>query len=380
LAGAIGTATGTTAPVQKSATSVEDLLMPKSGEPKPPRSADGAKQPDSLDSALDQLAGKPGDQPAAPGRQAVAGPGAQVPLDPKKVEQFKALARQAMTSDGVPPDQIEQRLNAMVAAAQKPLPAYTPPKPDKMPPPGFGDGFADRWFDTEQGIKNLLGQGGPGAPGVLESWRDLIKSTNDQITNPVGTAIDEVKSAVNSPSAAYYLGEKAADGAVAAPGLIFGGEGALAARAGALDDLASVGAIPHELIDNPTPTGGFEHHTPTPLGDLPSHHGTPSPVFDSPPPATAARALFVRRLRSNTPRAGIHQPRRRADLSRRQLAHQAVRGARHRGPRGPVTRRHRARALRLPRWHIPCPGRNPLRRAITATRQRFKALLPVCRG
>lgn len=102
------------------------------------------------------------------------------------------------------------------------------------------------------GIKKLLGQGGPGAPGVLESWQDLIQGTNDQLTNPVGTAIDEVKGALNSPSAAYYLGGKAADGAVAAPGVIFGGEGALVARAGALDDLAAAGAIPHELVDLPS--------------------------------------------------------------------------------------------------------------------------------
>jgi hypothetical protein len=60
LAGAIGTATGTAAQVEKTASSVEDLLAPNSGERKPPRSADGTKQPDSLDSALDQLAGKPG--------------------------------------------------------------------------------------------------------------------------------------------------------------------------------------------------------------------------------------------------------------------------------------------------------------------------------
>jgi hypothetical protein len=270
--------------VEKTASSVEDLLVPNSGERKPPRSADGTKQPDSLDSALDQLAGKPGDGSAVPGSHAAAGPGAQVPLDPKKVEQFKSLARQAMLNDGVPQDQIEARLDAMVAAAQKPLAPYTPPKPDKMPPPGFGEGFADRWFDTEQGIKNLLGQGGPGAPGVLESWRDLIKSTNDQLTNPVGAAVDEVKGALNSPSGAYYLGGKAADGAIAAPGLMFGGEGALVARGGALDDLAGVGAIPHDVIDSPTTTGTFEHHTPAPLGDVPSHHGAPAPVFDAPPP------------------------------------------------------------------------------------------------
>jgi hypothetical protein len=267
LAGAIATATGTPGPEVKTASSVEDLLLPGSGERQAPPSADSASQPDSLDSALDQLAGTP--RPASSGAQEVGGSAAPVPLDPAKVEQFKALARQTMLRDGVAPDQIEARLDAMVAAARQPLKPYTPPEPDKMPPPGFAEGFADRWFDTEQGIKNLIGQGGPGAPGVWESWRDLLQSTNDQFADPVGTAVDEVKNALNSPSAAYYLGEKAADGAIAAPGLIFGGEGALIARAGALDDLAGAGAIPRELIDNPTPTGTFEHDTPTPLGDLP---------------------------------------------------------------------------------------------------------------
>lgn len=117
-----------------------------------------------------------------------------------KVEQFKALARQAMQRDGVPADQIEARLDAMVAAAQKPLPRYTAPKAESMPPPGFGEGFADRWFSTEQGIKELLGQGGPGAPGVLESWGGLLEGTAEQVTNPVGTVIDEVKDALDSPA------------------------------------------------------------------------------------------------------------------------------------------------------------------------------------
>lgn len=282
LAGAIGTATGTTAPVQKTATSVEDLLMPNSGERKPPpRPADGAKQPDSLDSALDQLAGKPGDRPAVPGGQAAADPAtAPVPLDPKKVEQFKALARQAMLNDGVPPDQIEQRLNAMVAAAQKPLPAYTPPKPDKMPPPGFEDGFADGWFGTEESIRDLVGANG--WEDFKESWTDTAKGAWERITHPVESWTEEVEHATKYP--AHYAGERAGETALTAPGAMFGGEGALAARAGALDDLARVGAIPHELIDNPTAAGTFEHHTPTPLGDLPSHHGTHLPMADAPPP------------------------------------------------------------------------------------------------
>ncbi|HKP39623.1 hypothetical protein [Mycobacterium sp.] len=275
LAGAIATATGTPAPVLKTASSVGDLLAPNTEERKAPPSADGRQQPDNLDTALGQLAGKPGQQPAPP-KPAAGDARAPLPLDPKAVETFKSTARQMMLRDGVPPDQIEQRLDAMVAAAQKPLPAYTPPKPDKMPPPGFGDGFADRWFATEQGIKNLFGQGGPGAPGVLESWGDLIKGTNNQITNPVGTAIDEVKAAANSPSAAYYLGGKAADGMAAAPGIVFGPEAAFG-RAAALDDLASVGAVPHELIEHPTPTGAFEHHTPA-IPFTGDH--TPPPVWD----------------------------------------------------------------------------------------------------
>ncbi|MGO4442218.1 hypothetical protein AB4Z42_02555 [Mycobacterium sp. 2YAF39] len=241
LAAAIVTATGTPAPEAKTPSSVEDLLLPGTGERSAPPTEDSASQPDSLDSAFNQLAGQPA--PASSGAQE-AGSAAPVPLDRAKVEQFKALARQTMLRDGVPPDQIETRLNAMVEAARQPLKPYTASEPEETPPPGFAEGFADRWFDTEQGVKNLIGQGGPGAPAVWESWRDLIKSTNDQFANPVGTAVDDVKIALDSPSAAYYLGGKAADGAIAAPGLIFGGESALVARAGALDDLAGLGAHP----------------------------------------------------------------------------------------------------------------------------------------
>ncbi|MBX9918637.1 MAG: hypothetical protein K2Y33_02220, partial [Mycolicibacterium frederiksbergense] len=246
LASAIGTATGVPAPAQP-AQSLEDLLLPGARNPEqPPARGQSDSAPNDLGEALAQLAGQPSDQPITPP--------APPPLDPVKVEQFKALARQEMQRAGVPADQIEARLDAMVAAAQRPLPRYIPPKPEAMPPPGFGEGFADRWFATEQGIKELMGQGGPGAPGVLESWRELAVSTHDQLTNPFGAAVDEIQHALNSPSAAYYLGEKAADGAVATPGLIFGGEGALIARAGALDGPG----IPHNLIDGPTPTSSFD--------------------------------------------------------------------------------------------------------------------------
>ncbi|WP_102144021.1 TNT domain-containing protein [Mycobacterium hubeiense] len=270
LAGAITSAAGTER-VVKTASSLEDLLLPEDGERKPSKPDESPSSPNSLDGALDQLAGQPDQQSAAPGDSAAGGPVVPVRLDPAKVEQFKAVARQAMLRDGVPADQIEARLDAMVAAAQRPLPAYTPPKPDKMPAPGFGEGFADRWFGTEQKIKELLGQGGPGAPGVLESWREMAKGINDQFADPIGTAVDEVKHAMDSPSLAYYLGERSADAAIAAPGLVVGGEGALASR-----------AIPHELIDSPTPAGTIDH--PTPLADVPSHHSAPAIAADTPPP------------------------------------------------------------------------------------------------
>ncbi len=269
LASAIGTATGVPAPTQP-AQSLEDLLLPGAGNPEQP-SARGQSDsaPADLGEALAQLAGQPSDQPITPP--------APPPLDPVKVEQFKALARQEMQRAGVPADQIEARLDAMVAAAQRPLPRYVPPKPEAMPPPGFGEGFADRWFATEQGIKELIGQGGPGAPGVLESWRELAVSTHDQLTNPFGAAVDEIQHALNSPSAAYYLGEKAADGAVATPGLIFGGEGALIARAGALDGPG----IPHDLIDGPTSAGALDHPSPLAAPDT-----TGLPLDPLPAPAT----------------------------------------------------------------------------------------------
>ena len=110
---------------------------------------------------------------------------------------------------GVPPERIETRLNEIVAQAQRGLgPSYRAPEPPRQPPPGFGEGFADRWFSTEQGIKNLLGQGGPGAPGVVESWAGLLKGTAETAINPAGAVVEEIKNALNSPSPAYYAGEK----------------------------------------------------------------------------------------------------------------------------------------------------------------------------
>lgn len=233
-------------------------------EPKP------AAQPADLNGALDQLAGAP--VPAAP---------MSVQLDPKAVDDFKAMVRPVLLREGTPPDRVEAQLNAMVARAQQGVnPFYRVPEPPKQPPPGFAEGFADRWFSTEQSIKNLLGQGGPGAPGVLESWGGVLQGTAESVLNPFGAAVDEIQNAVNSPSAAYYLGEKAVDAGAAAVTLPWGGEGA-AVRAGLPVRSIFEGGAPEALIRGWDPVAGmssdeFLSRFGTPEARIwPENHGFP---------------------------------------------------------------------------------------------------------
>jgi len=222
--------------------------------------------------------------PAGP---ADAGPSDAPPprLNPADVESFKAMARQSMIRDGVPPDQIDARLNDAVSRTQqwidKGMPNYVPPEPKPPPPPGFAEGFGDRWRATEQGIKNLLGQGGPGAPGVLQSWEQMVKGTVETVQNPIGAVTGEIKNAFDSPSPAYYLGAKASDGAFALPGLLFGGEGA-AVDAGLPAETVTEGGAPLAVVRGWHPTGGM------PWDDFASQFGTPElrnyPLNDGFPP------------------------------------------------------------------------------------------------
>ncbi|GAT08484.1 TNT domain-containing protein [Mycolicibacterium novocastrense] len=255
LAGAITAASGER--VVKTAGSLEDMLLPATGgrrdEPKPDEQS---STPKNLDEALDRIA-EPG-QPAQPVR-----------LDPAAVEQFKDLARETMLHSGVPPEQIEQRLDAMVAAAQKPLtPAKTPVR-DAMPKPSFEDGFADGWFGTEESIKNLIGANG--LEDLKESWTDLAKGTWERVTNPIDSMKEDIEHLTKYPG--HYLGEVAGSTALTAPSAMFGGEAALAAR-----------AIPDDVIDMPSHTGTVEHSTP--LGPVTSEH--PGSL---PPDIPAARPL-----------------------------------------------------------------------------------------
>ncbi|MCV7197424.1 hypothetical protein [Mycobacterium angelicum] len=244
--------------------SLRDLLLP-AGE-----SGDQLPSPEKLPDLLSWL-----------GQSAVAG-ALRRHLSAADVESFKAMVRPAMIRDGVPGDQIEARLNDIVARTQQwidnGMPNYVPPTPARPPAPGFAEGFGDRWFATEQGIKNLFGQGGPGAPGVLQSWEQMLKGTVEVAQNPAGMAVGEIKDALESPNPAYYAGAKASDGAFALPGMLFGGEGAGIARAGALGDIDAAAGLSPDLPSGHLPIGAGDH---PPIG-LDNHHN-PEPA-DPPVP------------------------------------------------------------------------------------------------
>jgi hypothetical protein len=249
--------------------SLEDLLT-GGGQPSGPGVG---QQPGRLADMLGRLA-----QPGARGAPAPE-------LKPAEVERFKAMARHTMADAGMPPDQIEAHLDEFVANAQQWMadggPHYVPPEPASPPPPGFGDGFADRWFATEQGIKDLVGQAGPGAPGVAESWWQMIKGTTEIAQNPAGALLGDVHNAFDSPSTAYYLGGKTADGAFALPAMLFGGEGA-AVEAGLPAETVTEGGAPLAVVRGWDPTGGM------PWDDFASQFGTPGarnyPLNDGFPP------------------------------------------------------------------------------------------------
>jgi uncharacterized protein YukE len=222
--------------------SLQDMLLGRgqpagAGEPEP------GSLPDLLGGLLQPVAGLPGPQ-----------------LKPADVEAFKAMARQSMIRDGLPPDQIEARLDDIAGGTQRwihnGMPNDVPPESPRPPPPGFGEGFGGSWFATEQGLKNLMGQGGPGAPGVLQSWEQVLKGTAEVAENPMGAAIGEVKKAIDAPSLAYYLGGKANDGAWALPGLLFGGEPA-AVEAGLPAETVTEGGAPLAVVRGWDPTGGM---------------------------------------------------------------------------------------------------------------------------
>ncbi|WP_165796325.1 hypothetical protein [Mycobacterium ahvazicum] len=246
----------------------QDMLMPADGANTPPG---GVPPKDAPAPAAVAPGGTPPKVPPVPSAggkprslQEMLLPGGPVPLpqpSPAELESAKGLLRKVMLGDGVPPDQIEARVNEVVAGAQRwidqgGIPPYLPPEAKPLPPPGFGEGFADRWFATEENVHNLLGVGNRGLPGALDAWKQMIQGTVETVQNPAGTAIGEVQNALNSPSPAYYLGGKSADAAVSLPAMLFGGEGAAALRASELADLGGLDVGP--VVSQHAPIG-FDH-------------------------------------------------------------------------------------------------------------------------
>lgn len=205
-------------------------------------------------------------------------------LADRDVPAFKAITRQDLINKNVPADQIEQRVNDAVKAAQAPR---FQPDVEQMRTPGEvplhnspGDKFNsfitnanEGGTDTAKAMvqegKILTGQAGPGAPGVAEAWKEFganaAKSAFEATTNQVGVAKDQVEQFADNPG--RYVGGKLVEGAAAGATLPFGGEGAAGTR-GLVGDLA-------HGVDDVTPghhpTPGADHHTPAGGHDSSSH-------------------------------------------------------------------------------------------------------------
>ncbi len=186
-------------------------------------------------------------------------------LQSGQVDAFRALVRQNLENQHVPADQIDQRVNDAVTQAQTPR---FMPAPEPMRTPGevpldkpLGDRFNDFVTNANEGGnqladnmlqqgKNLTGQGGPGAPGVVDSWKDLgvnsAKGLFEQTANPLGSMANDAQRVYDNPG--KFFGEKLVETAAIAPGLPLGGEGAAIERG----LTSSVGSEATRLTDTAT--------------------------------------------------------------------------------------------------------------------------------
>lgn len=144
----------------------------------------------------------------------------------------------------------------------------------------FGAGVNSRVDGIVEEVKNLTGQGGPGSPGVAESWLKAGMGFTDQVANPLTNLPGDIKDVVNDP--AGFAGKKLFDvGSIAATGPL-GGEATAGAR-GLLGDLTSTEgrALTHGPLGPHEPPAAV--HGPV---EPPSSAGHPEPVADHPAPAT----------------------------------------------------------------------------------------------
>ncbi|PVB42966.1 Uncharacterised protein [Mycobacteroides abscessus subsp. abscessus] len=236
-------------------------------------------------------------------------------LADRDVPAFKNLTRQNLINAKVPADQIEQRVNDAVKAAQAPR---FLPDADPMRTPGqvplhnsAGDQFNDivgrandsatKTIDGQiEQAKILTGQAGPSAPGVAEAWKDVglgaAKQVHELTSDPLAApkmGIEQAKDFYQHPG--EFIGKNLIHGTEALAGGVVGGEAAAGAR-GLLGDLtgAEGRALTHDVPGS--------HHAPTPP-DHPSPHvehptstggdHTPATVGDHAIPATGHHLPYV---------------------------------------------------------------------------------------
>lgn len=248
-------------------------------------------------------------------------------LADRDVPAFKDITRQNLINAKVPADQIEQRVNDAVKAAQTP---HFAPEGGPMRTPGEvplhnspGDQFNDivgrandsatKTIDGQiEQAKILTGQAGPGAPGVAEAWKDVglgaAKQLHELTSDPLAApkmGIEQAKDFYNHPG--EFIGKNLIHGTEALAGGAVGGEAAAGAR-GLLGDLTGTEghALAHSIdSSHPTPTvdhggggGGFGGDHSGGIGDHgsgPGGHGMPggSPApFDFDTPIDTARPEF----------------------------------------------------------------------------------------
>ncbi len=273
--------------------------------------ADAAKKPDEKPPTTGDVGGDLGDllganDPATAGSEpnSTAAP----VMRPQDIEQFKTQARNLLRQHGVPLDQIEAQVNAMVADAQRSnttladAAAHTPANPDTTPGPApvdtrslgeklgdkfnnfvseAHDQFYNRLDSTVETLQNLTGTGGAGHPGVLESWQQLGEVALEihmkdplHLRDPMGPlgpwgavngVVDDIPEMIDNPG--KHAGDVLFDATAMAATAPLGAEGLLGKSV-----LPEVGALERGLVSEGGRT--LEHGTPPVI----PHTTEPPPV------------------------------------------------------------------------------------------------------
>lgn len=251
---------------------------PGDKKPAPLGEAPGQIGPFAVPRSVEDATKKPEAQPPAAGKRTPGsleamllpeGRAATQPLSPAEIEEFKAQARKLLQGRGVPPAELESRVESMltetqrVKAALDDLPRYSPPAGPAPTKPSYSDGFGDAWRTMENSVHSLTGQNG--FESFKNAWKDLGTGTLSTLSDPYGTAVRGIDAEIEAfrSNPEYWLGQKGFDATVTAATIPFGGE---VAAARIFDDVAPSG-VPHDVVHAPdvghsTPSGGFAHDAP----------------------------------------------------------------------------------------------------------------------